>query len=281
MSRVDDVRITLAQMVEQKRSALSAAKAAISQTELESLVAQEEPPRNFFAAVTRRPGFHSTSVIAPITRRSPLYGLLRPEYAGEGFRPGDIARRYHEAGAAAIACVTEEYGHGGRLGDIRAIKEAVRLPVLRQDIILEPWQLWESRAAGADGVLLVADVLREGELVDMLILAQQLQLTTMLQVHDVESVLRIRPYYAFPHRSYALLAIDNRDPITLREDLRTTLRLADLVEDRATLVSEGAVNSRDDILKLRGIGVRIVMVGEHLLQHADPGHALREVIGSN
>jgi indole-3-glycerol phosphate synthase len=268
-------------MAEHTRARLPGLKARTPQSELELLVAQEEPPRNFFRAVTRRRGFHATSVIAQITRRTPGNGLLRPEYEGEGFRPGDIARRYHEAGAAALACVTEPDFHAGRPEDIRAIKDAVHLPVMRRDIIVDPWQLWESRAAGADAVLLIADLLREGELVDLLILSQQLQLTTMLEVHDVESLLKVRPHVGFPHRSYALLAIDNRDPLTQREDLRTTLRLADLVEDRATLVSEEAVHDRDDILKLRGVGVRIILVGEHLLKADDPGFALRQLIGSD
>jgi len=273
--------VTLERMVEHKRRRLAEAKARTPQHELELLVAQEEPPRNFFRAVTRRRGFHATSVIAQVMRRSLGNGLLRPEYDGEGYRPADIARRYHAAGASAIACVTEEDHHGGRLDDIRAVKEAVHLPVMRWDVIVDPWQLWESRAAGADAVLLIADILREGELVDLLILAQQLQMTTLLEVHDVESLLRVRPHYGFPHRSYALLAIDNRDPTTMKEDLRTTLRLADLVEDRATLVSEAAVHDRDDLLKLRGVGVRIVLVGEHLLRSDDPGFALRQLLGSD
>jgi indole-3-glycerol phosphate synthase len=268
-------------MVEQKRRRLAECKARLPQHELELMVAQEEPPRNFFRAVTRRKGFHATSVIAQVMRRSLGNGLLRPEYVDGGYRPGDIARRYHEAGASAIACVTEEDHHGGKLDDIRAIKSAVHLPVLRWDVMVDPWQLWESRAAGADAVVLMADFLREGELVDMLILAQQLQLTTLLEVHDVDSLLRVRPHVGFPHRSYALLAIDNRDPVTLGEDLRTTLRLADLVEDRATLVSEAAVHDRDDILKLRGVGVRIVMIGEHLLRDEDPGFALKRLLGSD
>jgi indole-3-glycerol phosphate synthase len=278
---VEDRTVTLQRMVEHKRQTLAAAKAKLPLGDLELMVAQEEPPRNLFQAVTRRRGFHATSVIAQVMRRSPGSGLLRPEYEGDRYDPADIARRYHEAGAAAIACVTEEGFHDGHLDHLRRIKDAVHLPVMRWDVILDPWQLWESRAAGADAVLLIADILREGELVDMLILAQQLQLTTMLEVHDVETLLKVRPHYGFPHRSYALLAIDNRDPVTMREDLKTTLRLADLVEDRATLVSEAAVRDRDDLLKLRGVGVRIVMVGEHLLRNDDPGFALRQLMGSD
>jgi indole-3-glycerol phosphate synthase len=268
-------------MVEHTRSRLHELKARTPQRDLELLVAQEEPPRNFFRAVTRRKGFNATSVIAQVMRRSPGNGLLRPEYEGEGLRPGDIARRYHDAGASAIACVTEPEFHAGRLEDIRAIKEAVHLPVLRWDVIVDPWQLWESRAAGADAVLMIADLLREGELVDMLILAQQLQLTTVLEVHDMDALLRVRPHVGFPHRSYALLAIQNRDPETMQVDLGTTLRLADLVEDRATLVAEGGIRDRDDVLKLRGVGVRIVMVGEDLLRSEDPGFALRQLMGSD
>jgi indole-3-glycerol phosphate synthase len=270
----------LRQIVEHKREEVARAKAAIPMSELEAMVAQAEPPRNFFRAVTRHPDAVHMSVIAEVKRKSPSAGLIRPEYAGDGFRPETIARAYHANGAAAISCLTDETYFGGHLSHLERIKAGAPLPVLRKDFIIDPWQLWESRAAGADAVLLIAECLNESELVDMLILAQQLQLTTLLEVHDMEHLLRVRPHVGFPHAGYALLGINNRDRTTMHVDLAHTLRLADLVEDRSILVSESGVKSREDLLRLRSVGVRIALVGEHLMRQDDPGAALATLLKS-
>jgi indole-3-glycerol phosphate synthase len=255
------------------------AKTKTPLSELEALVAQEEPPRNFFRAV-KPANPNKTSIIAEVKRKSPSAGLIRPEYAGDSFKPEDIARQYHAAGASAISCLTDERFFAGHLSFIRRIKEAVPLPVLRKDFIVDPWQLWESRANGADAVLLIAEALTEGELVDLLILAQQLQLTTLLEVHDMDNLLKVRPHVGFPHPSYALLGINNRDLRTMKVDLGNTLRLADMVEEKSVLVSESGIQSPEDLTKLRGEGVRIVLVGEHLMRHEHPGQALKELLGA-
>ena len=270
----------LAEIVAHKREEIERGKAALPMSELEGLVAQAEPPRNFFGAVTRHPDAVHFSVIAEIKRRSPSAGLIRPEYAdspsgaGGGFKPETIARAYHANGAAAISCLTDEKFFGGHLSYIERIKEAVPLPVLRKDFIIDPWQLWESRAAGADAILLIAECLNDSEIVDLLILSQQLQMTALLEVHDMENLLRVRPYVGFPHAGYGLLGINNRDLSTMTVDLSHTLRLTDLVEQRSILVSESGIKTRDDLLRLRSVGVRIALVGEHLMKQDDPGAAL-------
>lgn len=269
---------TLANIVEHTRRRVDEAKARTSFAELEAMVAQEEPARNFFAAVTRRRNPHHTAVIAEIKRRSPSAGLIRPEYEGEGFSPESIARRYHEAGAAAISCLTEEEFFGGSLSFIRRIKEVVPLPVLRKDFIIDPWQLWESRAYGADAVLLIAECLAEGPMVDLLILAQRLGLTVLLEVHEMDNLLRVRPHVGFPHPSYGLLGINNRDLSSMKTDLNHTLRLADMVEDRSVLVSESGIKTPQDLKRLREVGVNIVLVGEHLMRQPDPGEALEQLL---
>lgn len=242
------------------------------------MVAQEEEPRNFFAAVTRHPSLDHTSVIAEIKRKSPSAGLIRAEYEGDAFAPEDIAKRYHKAGAAAISCLTDEHFFGGHLSFIQRVKDAVPLPVLRKDFIIDPWQLWESRAAGADAVLLIAECLTEGELVDMLILAQQLRLTVLIEVHEMENLLKVRPHIGFPHPSYSLLGINNRDLSSMKVDLAHSMRLVELVDDRSVLVSESGIKTRADLERLRSVGVRIVLVGEHLMRQPDPGAALHELI---
>lgn len=269
----------LAQIIENTRREVQRAKERVPLSELELLVAQEEPPRNFFGAVTHRQNNAlDIAVIAEVKRQSPSAGLIRPEYAGDSFRPENIAKKYHAAGAAAISCLTDSKYFGGDLSFIRRIKDAVPLPVLRKDFIIDPYQLWEARAAGADAVLLIAECLHEGEMLDLMILAQQLQLTVLLEVHDTDSLLRVRPHVGFPHRSYGLLGINNRNLESMTVDLNHSLRLADLVEDRSVLVSESGIRTFHDLARLRECGVRIVLVGEHLMRQDDPGHALAAML---
>lgn len=276
----------LKDIIEHKRIEVAAAKARTSFAELEGLVAQAEPPRNFFAAVTHHPDAFHSSVIAEIKRKSPSAGWIRPEYEHligpahpSGFDPASVARRYHANCAAAISCLTDEKYFAGDLRFIERIKEAVPLPVLRKDFIIDPWQLWESRAAGADAVLLIGECLTIAEMMDMFILAQRLGLTVLLEVHDVETLLRVRPHVGFPHPSYFLLGINNRDLGAQKVDVNHTLRLLDMVDDPGVLVSESGIRSHKDVTWLRHHGVRIVLVGEHLMRAEDPGAALAALLG--
>lgn len=269
---------SLAEIIEHTRLELAELKAKTPLAELEALVAQADPPRNFFTAVTRRAHASGMSVIAEVKRRSPSAGLMREEYAGDGFRPESIARGYFENGASAISCLTDKKFFGGDLSHIERIREAVPLPILRKDFIIDPWQVWQSRAAGADAVLLIAECLNESELVDLLILSQRLQMTVLLEVHDLESLLRVRPHIGFPHPGFCLLGINNRDLRTMRVDLGHTLRLADLVEDKGVLVSESGIRTGADLRRLRSVDVRCVLVGEHLMRSPDPGKALASLL---
>lgn len=275
---VNRVASKLDEIVQRKRADLERAKAERPFAQLEAEVLQAEPPRNFFAAVTRHANDDDTAVIAEVKRRSPSAGLIRPEYEGDGFDPAIIARAYEAAGARAISCLTDEPYFDGRLAYIERIKDAVGLPVLRKDFLVDPWQLWESRAAGADAVLLIAECLPEGLLVDMLILAQQLHMTVLLEVHDMDNLLRVRPHVGFPNPTSCLLGINNRDLSTMVVDLAHTTRLVDLVDDPKVLVSESGIKTPDDLARLRQVGVRIALVGEHLMRQEDPGAALAELL---
>ncbi|MDX2147358.1 MAG: indole-3-glycerol phosphate synthase TrpC [Planctomycetota bacterium] len=269
----------LREIIEHKRMEVARAKEAVPFKELESLVAQEEPPRNFFAAVTRPTHRNPTAVIAEVKRRSPSAGLIRPEYDGPGFRPELFAEKYWRAGASAISCLTDARFFGGDLSFIRRIKDAVPLPVLRKDFVIDEYQLWEARAAGADAALLIAECLEDGQLIDLMILAQRLGLTVLVEAHDVESILRLRPHIGFPHPSYFLLGINNRDLTTMSVDLQHTLRVVDLVEEHKNIiVSESGITTPEQLARLRAAGVRIVLVGEHLMKQPDPGEALRALI---
>lgn len=241
---------------------------------LKARVTELGRPRNFFAAVVNQRPRRTTRVIAEIKKRSPSAGLIR-----EDFDLVDIAKQYHEAGAAAISCLTDEQDFGGHLGYIHQIRDAVPLPVLRKDFIVDQYQVWESRAAGADAILLIADVLEEGELVDMAILARELNMTTLIEAHDVERLLKVRHYIGFPHAGYSLLGINNRDLKTMQTDISHTFRVLEFIEERKVVVCESGISSAADLARLRQRGVNIALIGEHLLRQESPGEALRELLG--
>ena len=264
----------LAEIIAHKRDEVTRRKADTPLDTLRERAIATDRPRNFFRALTRPAG--ELRVIAEVKKASPSAGVIR-----EDFDPVAIARSYHVNGAAAISCLTDERYFHGLLSYIEAIKAAVPLPVLRKDFIVDPWQVWESRAAGADAILLIADVLEEPELIDLLILATELQMTTLVEVHSVDSLLKVRPHVGFPHPSYTLLGINNRDLKTMTTDLSHTLRLRDMVETSDILVSESGIRTPADITKLRDAGIHRVLVGEHLMRQADPGEALRELIHGN
>lgn len=256
--------------MERKHREVADAKSRVPVEALRDRISELGRPRNFFRAVVDAPEQDRTRVIAEIKRRSPSGGILRAD-----FNPVVIARQYHAAGAAAISCLTDEEDFGGKLEFIHQIRDAVPLPVLRKDFIVDAYQIWESRAAGADAILLIAECLKERDIIDFQILATELGMTTLLEVHDVESLYRAINHVGFPHPGYSLLGINNRDLRTMTTDLSHTLRMVDLVEDRRILVSESGISTPDDLRRLREHGVRIVLVGEHLMRQPDPGEALR------
>ena len=261
----------LARIVADKREQVARAKQDQPLAELKARAADTPPPRNFFRAVTRPK--RALRVIAEIKRASPSAGLIRRD-----FDPVAIAQSYYEAGAAAISCLTDAKYFQGSLEYLAQIKAAVPLPVLEKDFIIDPFQLYEARAAGADAVLLIAECLSEARLIDLLILATDLKLTTLVEVHEVESLLRVRPHIGFPHPAYTLLGINNRNLKTMTTDLSHTLRMLEMVDDPQILVSESGIAKSEDVAKLRRAGVHRILVGEHLMRQPDPGAALRELI---
>ncbi len=248
----------------------------MSQTPLETLkqrVNEVGRPRNFFKALVRERNTETSRIIAEVKKSSPSAGLIR-----EDFDPVAIAQQYQRGGAAAISCLTDERHFGGHLGYIQQIRTAVDLPVLRKDFIVDEYQIWQSRAAGADAVLLIAEVLTEGAMLDMLILARELGMTTLVEVHDVENLLKVKRHIGFPHSGYSLLGINNRDLKTMTTDVSHTLRMLDMVDDTRIVVSESGIRSAEDLAKLRRQGVYIALVGEHLLRQSDPEQSLRAML---
>lgn len=264
----------LARIVSDKRDEVAAAKRHRPLEQLRDAALAAEQPRNFFKAVTHPA--RTLRVIAEVKKASPSAGVIR-----EDFDPVAIARAYHGAGAAAISCLTDAKYFQGDLGSIAAIKAAVPLPVLRKDFIIDPYQVYEARAAGADAILLIAECLGEPQMLDLLILATELKMTTLIEVHDFESLVQVKSHVGFPHPSYQLLGINNRDLRTMTTDLAHTLDLLGEVPDKSILVSESGIREHADVERLVRAGVFRVLVGEHLIKQPDVGVALRSLIHGN
>ncbi len=265
----------LEQIIERKREEIAQRKHAAPVESLKETIQTLGRPRNFFDAVTRK-GKRPLNLIAEVKKASPSAGVIRAD-----FDPVKIAQAYQAAGADALSVLTDEKYFQGKLDYLHQIRDAVKLPVLRKDFIIDPYQVYESRAAGADAILLIAECLETSELIDLQILATELNMTVLIEVHDLDNLMRVRDHViGFPHRSYSLLGINNRDLRTFKTDLGTTLRMSELVEDRQVLVSESGINTHDDIRKLEQAGVRAVLVGESLMRSDDIGAKVKELFGA-
>jgi len=262
----------LAQIVAHKKLEIRAAQEAAPLSEVKARAADTPQPRNFFTALTRPEG--TLRVIAEVKRASPSAGLIRPD-----FDPVAIARAYEQAGASAISCLTDVKYFQGSLDYLTQIKQAVQIPVLRKDFIIDPYQVYEARAAGADAILLIAECLTEPVLMDLLILATELKLSILLEVHDLESLVQVKQHLRFPKPGYTLLGINNRDLKSMTTDLNHTINLLNEVPDRSVLVSESGIRTREDIKRLAQHGVHRVLVGEHLMKQPDVGAALSTLMG--
>lgn len=266
----------LDQIVQTKREEIAERSQRVSIDEFKRRIVDLERPRNFFQAVTEKKSkFKPVNLIAEVKKASPSAGVIRAD-----FDPVNIARIYASAGADALSVLTDEKYFQGHLDYIAQIRAAVSLPVLRKDFIIDAYQVYEARAAGADAILLIAECLPLDVMIDLQILATELHMTCLIEVHDMDNLIRVRDrVIGFPHKSYSLLGINNRDLRTFKTDLGTTLRLAELVEDRSVLVSESGINSKEHIKKLGEAGVRSVLVGESLMREPDIAAKIKEMFG--
>jgi indole-3-glycerol phosphate synthase len=262
----------LDKILESKRREVADRKQRIPLKALRETISTLGRPRNFFHAVTRK-STKKLNLIAEVKKASPSAGVIRPD-----FDPVAIAQTYAAAGADALSVLTDEPFFQGKLEYVHAIRDRVKLPVLRKDFIIDPYQVYETRACGADAMLLIAECLETSQLIDLQILATELSLTCLIEVHDMDNLMRVRDHViGFPHRSYSLLGINNRDLRTFVTDLGNTLRLAELVEDRSVLVSESGIHTREDVLKLAAAGVSAALVGESLMRSEDVAGKIRKM----
>jgi indole-3-glycerol phosphate synthase len=231
-------------------------------SELEGQIDRVEGNRPFNEALTR-PGL---SLIAEFKRRSPSAGEIRP---GAGVE--EIVGAYEEGGAAALSILTEEPHFGGSLDDLRAARAASELPILRKDFIVDPYQLYEAAAAGADAVLLIVAALDDDALASLHREARDLDLDCMVEIHAEEELERALAVDA------DVLGINNRNLDDLTVDLATTLELMTDVPAGKTVVSESGIAERSTLEQFEEIGVDAVLIGEALMRADDPEAKVREL----
>lgn len=228
--------------------------------------AEAAPPARPFAEALA--AGMTVSLIAEVKRRSPSAGWIRP-----GASAVEIAVQYEAAGAAAISVLTDEEHFGGTLEDLKQVRSAVGVPVLRKDFLVAPVQVWEARAAGADAVLLIVRVLDDAELTDLLAAARECGLGALVEVHgpgELERAVRA---------GADVIGVNARDLATLKTDLAVTLALACQAPAGCVLVAESGIHSRADVERVAAAGVDAVLVGESLMRAADPGLAARALVG--
>jgi len=255
----------LKEIISNKRKELEALKEQDPLSELKSAVASGLPETVSFIKALEAKG---VSIIAEVKKASPSKGVIR-----EDFDPVEIARLYDENGASALSVLTDERYFMGSLDYLRAIRKVTSLPILRKDFIIDPYQIYESRFAGADALLLIVAALTPQKLKEFLVLTASLDMDALVEVHD-EDELRIAT-----EAGANIIGINNRDLNTFTTDIKTTERLATMIPPTTVIVSESGINTFLDIRTLKLCGVDAFLIGEALIREEDIGKKLREFRG--
>jgi indole-3-glycerol phosphate synthase len=260
MSETPDI---LRRIVARKREEVAERKQRLPRATLEARVAEADPPRGFAEALQRRIAAGEAAVIAEIKRASPSKGLIR-----EAFDPAWLARSYAAGGACCLSVLTDRDFFQGDDAHLIAARAACPLPVIRKDFVVDPYQVIEARALGADCILLIAACLEDTALSELGALATEIGLDVLTEVHDVRELERA---LALPGR---LLGINNRDLRSFEVDLQTTLDLRAQVPSERLLITESGIHARADVARMREHGVHGFLVGESLMRTEDPGRTL-------
>jgi len=255
----------LDKIVAAKWREIVAAKKKVPEQELRDLAAAASPARDFFSPLAA-PG--PIRLIAEVKKASPSKGVIRDE-----FNPESIARIYQRHGATCVSVLTDREFFQGSLDDLRAARRAIGLPLLRKDFVLDPYQVYEARAAGADAVLLIAECLDDRSLASLHALARSLGMAALVELYEPANLQRVFDAGA------TLIGVNNRDLKTFKVDLENTLRIRDRVPDQCVLVSESGIATRADVKRLEAAGVDAMLVGERLMSSADIGAEVDALLG--
>jgi len=254
----------LDEIIKHKKEELAETKRRVPFSEVRARASETGPSRGFGKALSRT----GIRLIAEVKKASPSKGVIR-----ERFDPVAIARVYEESGAACISVLTEEKFFQGRLEYLDLLRTAVSLPLLRKDFIVDEYQIYEARAAGADAVLLIAACLEKDRIIDYLGMAGQLGLDVLVESHTYRELDKSLLAGAM------LVGINNRDLATFDVSLRTTLDLMKDIPDDRTVVSESGIKTREDVTALEKAGVDAILVGESLMREKDIGKKVKELLG--
>jgi indole-3-glycerol phosphate synthase len=260
----------LARIIAAKRREVEEARRRVPIPRLREAAQHAGPPRGFEGALRRKVSAREPAVIAEIKRASPSKGLIRAD-----FDPARIARTYEANGAACLSVLTDREFFGGSADDLRAARAACSLPVLRKDFIVDEYQLHESRAWGADCILLIVAALAQADLESLERTALDLGMDVLVECHDateLEAALRLRT---------ALIGVNNRDLRTFETHLETTLALMDRVPPERLLVTESGISSPADVERLRASKVSAYLVGSALMAAEDPGKELSRLFSGH
>jgi indole-3-glycerol phosphate synthase len=258
----DILKKILARKVEEIRER----SARVTLAELSSRVADLAPTRGFTAAIEGKIESGGPGIIAEIKKASPSKGVMRAD-----FDPAAIAKSYEAHGAACLSVLTDADFFQGSEAFLATARGACNLPVLRKDFIIDPYQVYEARAIGADAVLLIVAALGDASLLELSLLAAELDLDVLVEVHDEEELERA---LAIPA---SLIGVNNRDLRTFETTIETTLRLAPLVPYERMVVTESGIRTRDDVARLRDEGIEAFLIGEAFMRANDPGAALAKL----
>jgi indole-3-glycerol phosphate synthase len=253
----------LDEIIAARRDRIRKAKMRMPLIMLKEALRTRAPLRDFAAALAG-PGLR---VIAEMKRASPSRGVLR-----EDFRTREIAQGYEANGAAALSVLTEEDFFRGSLTDLIDARDAVGLPVLRKDFIVEPYELYESAAAGADAVLLIVAVLGDEDLRELVEAARSLRMAALVEVHTEEELDRAI------HAGARIVGVNNRNLKNLAVNLEASLRLRAKIPAGVISVSESGIKTPEDLRRLSGAGYDAVLIGERFMTGADPGRELAQLL---
>ncbi|MGH7601941.1 MAG: indole-3-glycerol phosphate synthase TrpC [bacterium] len=255
----------LSRVVSHKRREIAQAKQLLPLAEFERRARAQAAPRDFRRALA---GSENIVVIAEMKKASPSAGILRDEYD-----PKLLAKNYSANGAAALSILTDAEFFHGHLEHLQQARETCALPLLRKDFLLEPYQVLEARAHGADAILLVVAILDRSQLFELLSVAAELGMQALVETHNETEIDRALLAGA------DIIGINNRDLQTFEVALETAERLAKLIPRSCVRVAESGLTSRQDVQRMAACGMDAILVGSHLMRQPDPGKALSTLTG--
>ncbi len=264
------VATILEQIIEHKQPEIAAAKSRVSFNELERSFPPVENTRGFAAALRDRIEQRQPAVIAEIKKASPSKGLIRKD-----FNPALLAKDYAENGATCLSILTDEKFFQGCNGDLQAARAACNLPVIRKDFIVDAYQVAESKALGADCILLIVAALQQSQLEELAAYANDIAIDILVEVHNQQEIERALKL------NTELLGINNRNLHTFETKIQTTLELAQDIPAGKLIITESGINSVDDVKVMLDHGIYGFLIGESCMRASKPGAKLRELIFGN